>query len=180
MFFILVYSLQNRVMVIQSNGGEYVARILLLCLALTNCGSTYSIDQLIGLSNNHTIVNGWAIRLLQINVAVIYFFSAIYKLRDKYWAVNATIIRNVMWSPSWGRRWCLKFFAIPFVYKSLAYSTSVFEYFAPLIFFIPETRILAMLAGIALHLGITIFMRIGYFGPIMVIADLGFADQLFK
>jgi Vitamin K-dependent gamma-carboxylase len=180
LFFILLYSMQNRIMIIQSNGGEYVARIIVLCLALTNCGSLYSVDHLLGLSNGHKIVDGWAIRLIQLNIVVIYFFSAMYKLRDKYWVDKATIIRNCMYSPVWGKRLFLKFFSIPLVYKTLAYSTVAFEYFAPLLFFIPETRILSMLAGISLHLGISIFMRIGYFGPIMIIADLSFADQLFK
>jgi hypothetical protein len=179
-FFILLYSLQNRIMVIQSNGGEYVARLIILCLALTNCGAQYSIDGLIGISNHPNVVDGWAIRLLQLNVVIIYFFSAIYKLRDKYWVKTCTIVRNCMFSPVWGKRWLLNFFNKSWIYKPLAWVTVIFEYFAPLMFFIPETRIISMFMGIMLHLGIAIFMRIGYFGPIMIIADLFFADQLFK
>jgi hypothetical protein len=109
---------------------------------------------------------------------MIYFWSVLYKLKDKFWK-KGIIIKNIMWSPIWSKRWGLGFFSIPFVYKTLAYSSLLLEYTAWLAF-IPELRIFMMFMLILFHLGITIFMRIGYFGPIMIIADLSFANQLFK
>jgi len=178
-FFICFVSIQSRIFPIIFNGGDSVSRLLVLCLLLTDCGSRYSIDNLIGISTNQDQVDGWAIRLLQINIAFIYFWSSLYKLNDQFW-IEGIIIKNATASKLWGRQLYLKYFSLPIVSKTLTYSVLIFEYFAPLLLLLPETQLLAAFFAMSMHLGICIFMRIGYFAPIMVICACSFMNSLFK
>jgi hypothetical protein len=177
-FYITFVSIQSRISVIIYGASDNVARIVLFCLLLTNCSSTYSVDHLIGLSSGAPIVDGWAIRLLQIHLVFIYLWCATHKLDDGWWRRGA-IVRNVLYSPTWSRRVFLDVFKLPFIYKPLCYGTVMLEYMGPLFLLVSETRIIAMLVFISFHAGITIFTRVGFFGPIMIIADLSFANQLF-
>jgi hypothetical protein len=178
-FLICLISIQSRIFPILFTGGDSIARLLVLCLLFTDCGSKYSVDSLIGISTNHEQVDGWAIRLFQINIAFIYFWSSLYKLNDTYWT-EGTAIRNAIISKLWGKQICVKYFTIPIVSKSLTYSVLIFEYFAPVLLLVPDTRIFASFFAVLMHLGISIFMRIGYFGPIMAISAFSFMNSLFK
>jgi hypothetical protein len=108
----------------------------------------------------------------------IYFYSATHKLEDSFW-LKGTLVRNALFSPTWARRLFLDMFNLPIIYKPLCYGTLLLEYMGPLFLLIPETRIVTMFLFISFHAGITIFTRVGFFGPIMIIADLSFANQLF-
>jgi hypothetical protein len=110
---------------------------------------------------------------------MIYFWSSIYKLRDNYW-LNGSAVKNAIASPIWGKRWFLKFWSANLVSKTITCSVLIFEYFAPALFFIKETRNFAIIYAIFMHLFITIFMRIGYFGPIMIISIMSFCNDFFK
>jgi hypothetical protein len=178
-FLVCLVSIQSRIFPIIFNGGDSIARLLVLCLLLTDCGSKYSIDNLIGISTNHEQVDGWAIRLFQINIVFIYFWSSLYKLNDAFWT-NGTAVRNAVASKLWGKRIAIKYLSIPIISKTLAYSVLIFEYFAPILLLVPDTRIVASFFAVLMHLGICIFMRIGYFGPIMVISAFSFMNSLFK
>jgi len=178
-FLIMLMSIQNRILPIIYSAADSISRILIICLAITDCGSQYSLDNILGLSSNQNIINGTGIRVLQISICMIYFWSSVYKLRDTYWLDGETI-KNAIATPIWGTRWCLKFWQKNIVSKSITWSVLIFEYFAPALFFIKETRNFAIIYAILMHVCITIFMRIGYFGPIMIISVLSFCNDFFK
>ena len=179
LFLIMMISIQSRIFPIIYSAADSIARILITCLFITDCGSQYSIDNILGISSNQDIINGTGIRVLQISICMIYFWSSIYKLRDKYW-LNGDTTKNAIASPIWGKRWCLKFWSANLVSKIITCSVLIFEYFAPALFFIKETRNFAIIYAICMHLFITIFMRIGYFGPIMILSIISFCNDFFK
>ena len=178
-FLIMMISIQSRIFPIIYSAGDSIARILIICMVITDCGSQYSIDNLLGLASNQNIINGTGIRTLQISICMIYFWSSIYKLRDQYW-LNGDVIKNAIASPIWGKRWLLQFWSINLISKITTWSVLIFEYFAPALFFIKETRNFAIMYAIGMHICITIFMKIGYFGPIMIISVLSFCNDFFK
>lgn len=179
LFLVMMISIQSRIFPIIYSAGDSIARILITCLFITDCGAQYSVDNILGLSSNQNIINGTGIRILQISICMIYFWSSIYKLRDQYW-LNGDAIKNAIASPIWGKRWCLKFWSTNLVSKIITWSVLTFEYFSPALFFIKETRNFAIIYAICMHICVTIFMRIGYFGPIMIISILSFCNDFFK
>ncbi len=179
LFLIIMMSIQSRIFPIIYSAADSIARILITCLLITDCGSQYSIDNILGISSNQDIINGTGIRVLQISICMIYFWSSIYKLRDNYW-LNGSAVKNAIASPIWGKRWFLKLWSANLVSKIITFSVLIFEYFAPAFFFIKETRNFAIIYAIFMHLFITIFMRIGYFGPIMIISIMSFCNDFFK
>lgn len=177
-FTIAFISIQSRVWVILVTGGDPISRMMLFSLIFIDCGSKYSVDSFLGYSSNLDFIDGWTIRLLQINICILYFFSAISKLKDQTW-LNGDTVKYAIYSGTWGRRLFLNLRLKEWIWKSLTWSVLLFEYFAPILFSISELRIFAIIFGICFHLGTTIFMTIGSFGPIMILALLSFCNQYF-
>jgi hypothetical protein len=177
-FTIAFISIQSRIFTIIITGGDCIIRMMLFALIFIDCGSRYSIDGFLGWSSNLEYIDGWTIRLLQINICIIYLFSAIAKLNDKTW-LGGNTVKYAIYSGTWGRRLFLNLRLKEWIWKSLTWSVLLFEYFAPILFGISELRIFAIIFGICFHLGTTIFMTIGSFGPIMILALLSFCNQYF-
>jgi hypothetical protein len=178
-FSIFFISIQSRIFPIVSTGGDSISRMLLLALLFTDCGSKYSLDYLLKISSNLSTVDGFGIRVIQMTVCGAYFTSALFKINDYFW-VRGEALRNAMFSLNWGRRLFINFFNKQIVYKPMNYSIMFFQLFSPILFYLKETRLLAIIFGILMHLGIIIFMRLGFFGPIMVISVMYFTNQYFK
>jgi len=179
LFFIFFMSIQSRIFPILSTGGDSISRVLLLALLFTDCGSRYSLDYLLNLSSDLPVVDGFGIRIVQITVCGAYFVSALFKINDSFWVKGETL-RNAMFSLNWGRRLFINFFNKQIVYKPMNYLIMLFQFFSPILFYLKETRLLAIIFGISMHLGIIIFMRLGFFGPIMVVSVMYFTNQYFK
>jgi hypothetical protein len=180
-FCICAVSLLTRVTPLCSCGADAVHRMLYFAIIFIDCGSQYSLDNLIGIATNQPYVDGWTIRLLQIYLCAIYMCSSFSKLPDTYWK-NGEVMRNSVYSLGWGKRYpiFLKLFKIPFVYKSLAWFVLLFEWLSFPIYFIQELRPFAVFFGVCFHLGIVVMLRIGAFGPVMIMLNLVFLDFLFK
>jgi hypothetical protein len=153
LFFISYISIQTRAFILTKSAAESYLKLGLFALLFIDCGARYSIDNLIGIASNKEIVDGWALRILQIFTCSIYFFSANYKLQDKYW-VNGQAIKNVIFSPLFGRRILLNIFKNNQICKIMGYSVICYQFFSPFLFLINELRIFGIIFGILLHLGI--------------------------
>lgn len=181
-FLIILHGIQMRMHPFLGTSGDPVAKTLLLGLLLTDCGSNYSIDNIFGIASNLNVVNGWGIRLIQFYLCFAWFCSTFFKLRDPNWATGASLM-VIFSSAHWGRS-AINFFTIPilmnrYVGKFMAISVLLFELFSFPLFYFSETRPFAIIFGLLLHLGISIFMTIGIFGPIMTIGVLYFCNQFF-
>jgi len=78
----------------------------------------------------------------------------------------------------WGRRIGLSLFGYPFISKWLSRSVLIFESLAPITFWIAETTVPTLFAALLLHGSLWRFLRIGYFGPIMMVSVLAFGNPL--
>jgi hypothetical protein len=172
-FMVCVISLQSRLKLILYTAGDAIVRTMLLCLLLTDCGAALSLDVLFKINNGSELVNGWPIRLFQIFICIVYFGSAIPKLHDEFW-LNGTVVRNATMSGTWGKRIFRKLFTK--YTRSMSIVSLIYEYLAPLLLMVKETSLITVIFGIIFHMGITIFMRVGYFGPIMCISLLFFIN----
>lgn len=175
-FLITMISVQSRIFPIIYTSGDVLSRVIVLCLCFTNC-SSYSIDKMLGLSQNYDTVDGWAIRIVQITVVFgAYFGSGFRKITDHYW-VNGESLHNALNNHFWGLKNQLQLLNNIIVYKTLNYFVLLFELLAPILFFIKETCIIGLFLAILLHFGILCFMRIGFFSLIMFISLFYFYDS---
>lgn len=180
-FCLCAVSLLTRVTPLCSCGGDAIHRMLYFSIIFIDCGSQYSIDNLIGIASNQPYVDGWTIRLLQIYLCGVYMCSSFSKLPDKYWQ-NGDVMRNSVYSLGWGKRIpiFLKLLKHRIIYKPMAWSVLIFEWLAFPLYFIEELRPYAVFFGICFHIGIIVMLRIGAFGPVMIMLNLVFLDFLFK
>jgi hypothetical protein len=177
--FLTNLSLLFLLITISKNAGDSFFRLGIFCLMVIDCGSKYSLDYLIGISSNKEFVNAWSLRLMQIFICSIYLFSSIYKLSDKYW-INGDIIRNIISSETYGRRVFFRLFDNIYISKLISRMIVIYQFFSPLLFLIDETRYFAIIFGIFMHIGISIFMKIGAFGQIPIFFLLTFYSDLFN
>jgi len=182
-FFILYISISHRAHPILINNGYVIEKLILFPLVFIDCGSQYSLDQLIGISSNINLVDGWGARIVQVTMPYVYFISTVSKGSDKTWQ-DGNVLRYVFMNSSISRSLMKYFYKLiiqnnKFILTFLTKSTVYFEYFAPLLFIFSETRLLALIFFTLMHLSIIIFFKIDYFGSTAIIALLYFLNQYF-
>lgn len=180
-FCISAVSLLTRITPLCSCGADAVHRMLYFSLVFIDCGSQYSIDNLLGIATDKPYIDGWTIRLLQVYLCSIYMCSTFSKLPDQFWK-NGEVMRNSIFNIGYGKRYpiLLKYFAKPVMYKSFAWFVLIFEWLAFPLYFIEQTRPFAVFCGICFHVGIILFLRLGSFGPVMIMLNMVFLDFIFR
>jgi hypothetical protein len=159
-----------------------VVQTVLFCLVWADCGSVWSVDAWLakrrGVHLADAAQSGYPIaplRLIRFQVALVYLNSGLWKLYDEHWrdgsAVHYVLSNNVY------RRFPVQ------VPPSLDWLTTVLTYsvlfwelgFAFMIWYRPTRRI-ALLAGIAMHLGMTATIELGPFPWVMMASYVAFLD----
>ncbi|MCA9058148.1 MAG: hypothetical protein KDA85_06595, partial [Planctomycetaceae bacterium] len=157
-----------------ANGEELVLRMCLLYMFFANLGAVWSIDALLAKRRGHVrphLLPGWPVRMMQINVALIYVISLPYKLaQDPGWVTGDALhwtIASDMWGPSeypWLTLCCGGWLR-----KGITFGTVLVEAFFPLCVWFRSTRRIAILTIAALHLGIAAMIpNVTYFTLSMV------------
>lgn len=177
-FFILLISFQHRVRPILQSGGDIIASFLLFNLILMQSGLSFSIDKYI-YDYNIKYTYGWPLRLIQLTLSIGYLNSAYYKLKSKDWA-SGNALKNVLFYTLWSKQKFKKTPSNEIVFKISNYLTVVFQFLAPFFLWINELRPLTICVGILMHGIMILTLKIGYFGPIMIIAILSFAANYFQ
>jgi uncharacterized membrane protein YphA (DoxX/SURF4 family) len=149
------------------NAGDVVRTILLFYLMLCPCGAVWSIDAWWRRRDAQgpapaVLVFPWPLRLLFVQLVVIYFFNGLFKLGGEQWQ-RGDVLHFVMadvsqsrWSlsqlpmPAWGLQW-------------LTWTVLVWEVTFPLLVLLPWARRPALWLGVAFHLGIAVFIELAMF-----------------
>ncbi len=167
-------SLQVRVDFL-SNGGDFVFCNLLVWSMFLPLGSAFSVDVWRKKKANAAIespVVSWAVPVIWLQLATIYFFNAIHKTGETwvdgsavYWLAHQE--RIVTWFGLWIRR------ELPFwAFQAMTYTSLVIEYSLPILILSPWGRPWirrAAIVGIwALHLGIAAIANVGSFSFVMI------------
>ncbi len=168
------------------NGGDDVAVQLLFYLMLSPCGAAWSIDALRKRLKTYrdpetgfekpdarppadpVLIQPWAVRLMQIQLVIIYLLNGINKMNlaqtndyltgeAVYWALNdATLTRfayDMLPAPMW-------------LCRLLSWGTLLFEFGFVFLIFLPRVRPLLLWAGVLFHAGIFATMEIGWFSQL--------------
>lgn len=163
------------------HGGDLVMRFGAIYLALAPSGGSCSLDRLIGLWKGKApavvaAVSLWPQRLLQFQVALIYFTTVWHKWFGTYWRDGTATWYPLhlkeferFWLPDFMREW------LPFITVT-TYGTLVVELaLATLVFFKPWRK-WALLGGIGLHMFIEYAMNIPLFAFLMISTYIAFYE----
>ena len=157
-----------------TNGGDDLAVHALFYLVLAPAGAVWSLDA--RRNGGSSAVPAWALRLMQIQLCLIYSATALSKIavagpqdwltgEAVYWALNDITLT----------RWSYALLPVPmFLCRILTWSTLLFEVSFPLLVWWSRTRKWLLLAGLGLHLGILLTLQVGFFSPNILVFYLLF------
>ncbi len=171
------------------NGGDDVAVMLLFYLMLAPAGAAWSVDSLRRHAKRFrqpasgfespaprqppppAMIAPWAVRLMQIQLVLVYFLNGINKLNmveaDGRWSNDYIDGVAVYWAMNdlTLTRWSFAQFPMPLIAsKLLSWATLVFEIGFPLFVLVRRLRPVLLIGGVLFHLGIFVTMEIAWFG----------------
>jgi filamentous hemagglutinin family protein len=130
-------------------------------------------------NNYEDYVSGWAIRLIQITISFGYFFSGLNKIKSSDWRKGIAISNAVIYSNYGKQKLLTLFYPKTLQSKLVCYSVVLFHLFAPILFWCNFTQLFAISFAVLSHLMMMITLRIGHFGPIMILGILSFGANYF-
>lgn len=154
------------------DGEDSVFRIIGFFLILMPSGRAWSIDQLLFHRRAGTcpLVAAWPLRLVQLQMMVIFVAAALYKMGGTAWLDGTAFSYVGRLDDLFGRFLVPTFvFEIPILVRLITWSVIVIELFAPLFLWFRETRHWALLAILLFHLGNEYTMALFLFHWIMLL-----------
>lgn len=156
------------------NAGDSVQRLLLLLLCFAPSGAALSVDSWLYGGSAPALARDrqfdpWPVRLMQIQVCMLYLRSVFWKLQGKNWR-NGAAVGYVLQVMPFRRLAAPRLALVPLVTKLLTYGTLVAEVYIPLGVWIRELRYSAILAGWILHLCFELYLNVHLFGITMCVA----------
>ncbi len=142
------------------NSGDNARTILLFFLILTPCGAVWAVTQ--KRMHGPVSVYPWALRLLFVQLAVIYFYNGLYKLLGEQWR-SGTALHYAMSNVDW-TRWSVLEIPLPvWLGHLMTWLTLAWEIGFPLLVMWPLTRTATLWLGVLFHIGSGLALRIGPF-----------------
>jgi len=158
------------------NSGDGLIRILSLYLALSPCGAALSLDQRrrFGSFWSAQDIKVWPLRLMQVQISIIYITTVIAKLHGDTWqngsAVSYTLRLDDMLllpSPAWMS-------TSPLIGNAMTWGTLLVEFSLGVFVWNKRWRTKVLLAGVFLHLTILLTMVVGFFSLAIFVLYLSF------
>jgi hypothetical protein len=183
--FLLVLSFHERNQQVL-NGGDVVLRTQLFLFMFAPAGAAISVDSLIrrlrnpDVSTKPELVAPWAQRLMQFQVAIIYFVSAYAKWSGDLYR-NGSAMYYVFGLIDFNIRGVERLMNYPLVYSTLTFAMLFVEIAIPFLMWFRSARQYAFFMGLLLHLWIMTVMTIPVFGILMVTTYISwFSEEEFE
>ncbi len=153
------------------NAGDEIRGIILFYLMLSPCGAAWSLDswwrRFRGRRSGPAFISPWALRLLFVQMVWIYFSNGLFKLSGDRWRSGDSLY--FVLADLTLARWSYAQIPVPyFLTRLLSWGVLIWEAGFPLWVALPWTRRVALLFGVAFHLGIAVTMELGFFVPYML------------
>lgn len=149
-----------------TSSSETLIRIMTILLLCSPCGHSFSIDSLLGRKYPSFKKNRdwapWALRLMQIQLCVVYLCTVWQKLKGETWFDGTALYYATRYES-------MKNFPLPIILENLAalklltWGTLLIEIALGTLVWIKEFRKPIIIAGIGFHLGIEYVMSIPFF-----------------
>lgn len=161
------------------NSGDSFLRIMSFILIFAPAGAALSVDRLLRIRRGRVgaaipLYSPWAQRLIQIQLAVLYFATFYWKTLGPSW-MDGTAVYYVL------RLDAFRHFPMPsinalWLVKCLTWGTLLIEFSLGVLVWFKELRYPVLIAGLCLHLGIEYSMNIPLFEWIMIATFVTFVE----
>ncbi len=169
--FLIILSVHERNLWVL-NGADTVMRVLSFWILFLPLGRYYSIDA-IRLPDRSRTAFAFPLRMIQLQIALIYFFTFIMKFHGEMWRNGEAVYYSLQlqgFTHATGD-WLVanvpyEFFQVNTYLTLFTEATFLFLVFMPILQ--PYLRILGLLLGTGLHFGIAIFMSVPNFSMVLI------------
>jgi hypothetical protein len=159
------------------SSSEVLMRVITLYLVFSPCGNTLSLDSLIGRVfpqfSKPRSAAVWALRLIQIQISVVYVWTVWHKLKGETWWDGSALYYA-------SRLQSMTNFTLPFLMDSMIFlklmtwGTLIIELSLGILVWFKEFRRPVIIGGIIFHFGIEYLMSIPFFELYMISLLLNF------
>jgi hypothetical protein len=179
LLFLTIYQRLNWTM----NGGDDVARMGLFYLIFCRSGAVWSLDHARALRRQpddptliSPLVPAWPLRLMQIQICMVYLFTGLIKLGDGFFSdswldcdwINGQAL-YWLFNDMELNRWPYSWTPFPMWFcRLLTWSVMTFELGFVVLVMNRRTRPWVLLFGVLMHLGIWLHTEIAFFSPFML------------
>lgn len=150
------------------DGDDGVLKVMCFYLMLSHSGNCWSVDAC--LQKKSQLVAVWQLRLIQFQIALIYFVSGWVKFYSPEW-LNGTVLQVVFIHPQYSRwnGWeIIDKPLIPGLLAVLAVFIRWWELLFPFLLINKYSRKISLLIGVLFHLGLLLTMNLRWFPIIML------------
>jgi uncharacterized membrane protein YphA (DoxX/SURF4 family) len=150
------------------DGDDAILKLMCFYLMLSSCGNCWSVDACLQIKPQQVSV--WPLRLIQFQIALIYFVSGWVKFHSPEW-LDGTIMQYVLIHPQYSRWDGWSFIDNPLlsgVLVALAGFIRWWELLFPFLLINPRSRKISLLIGILFHSGLLLTMNLRWFPVIML------------
>jgi hypothetical protein len=145
------------------NSGDNVRTIALLYLMLSPCAAVWSVSSRqtrpTAADQGSTYVPAWPLRLLFVQLVLIYFVNGLYKVMGADWR-DGRIMHYVLGNLAW-TRFSYAQLPLPFpVIQLLTWATVLFELSFPLLALFRLTRVPVLWLGVLFHFGTAVSLQL--------------------
>jgi hypothetical protein len=163
---------------VASNGGpDAVPVIVSFYMMLCPCGAAFSLDAIRAARKRGTLaeplIAPWGLRLLQMQMCLIYFQSCVIKCQGPLW-LNGTTVHYVLFNREFAQfnmEWLGQY---PLIINLMTHGALLIEFSLAFWLWFRPTRRWAILGGLALHFGIRQILLVPGFGEVMTATYLTF------
>jgi hypothetical protein len=161
-------------------GVDTFTQIALFYALFFPLGSTYSFDSLIGITKyrSESLSAGISIRMMQIQLCIVYFITAVDKCKGHQWLNGEAMWRSVTLN-IWNNHsfyWLANF---PLVSLLFGYFVLIIEFGYAFFMWMKGIRVIWLFLIVSLHVGIGIVMGMWCFASIMIFLSLfAFGDDV--
>jgi hypothetical protein len=145
------------------NGGDVIRMIALFYLMVSPCGAVWAVTPIsASCRGGRVVVSPWPLRLLFVQLAVIYFFNGVYKLLGPGWRAGEAL-HYILADPSLSR---FSYAELPLPYWGvilLNWTVIVWELSFPVLMLREWSRRIGLAMGVAFHLGIALLLELNMF-----------------
>lgn len=143
------------------NGGDQIRNALFLCVAFGCSGAVWGV-QAVRAEGRPVFVPGWPAKVLIVQFACLYAFSAVYKLLSPGWQSG-----YVMYFVNHDLEWCLTPNLSPllpvFVHRLSSWAAIGWELGFPLLIALRRTRAATLWVGVVFHVLTLFTLEVGHF-----------------
>jgi ABC-type multidrug transport system fused ATPase/permease subunit len=160
------------------NYGDHVISITALILMLSACGAALSLDQRrrSGRFWSAECRSRWPVRLMQLQLSLIYFFSAQSKLRGDEWNEGSAVSFPWRTFHDWAILPAPQWLAESAVLvNAVTWGTLVLEFALAILVWNPRLRYWLLAAGVVLHVMIWLNLSVTFFSLAMFVLYLSWA-----